>query len=68
MSSPEYQYPPFVTTAEQRRRFDLCLDRASEFFEVPREGGEARQHATALYHSDIPSGGTPAAPSPEDTA
>jgi hypothetical protein len=47
-------YPRFVTTDEQRQRFDLCLDRASEIFEEPREGADVRQHAIALYKSDIP--------------
>lgn len=47
-------YPAFVTTAEERRRFDLCLDRASELFEEPRESGSVRQHAIAIYRSDIP--------------
>lgn len=47
-------YPAFVTTDEQRRRFDLCLDRAAELFEEPRESGTIRQHAITMYKLDVP--------------
>lgn len=49
------RYPPYVVTAEEKRRWDLCVAIAQELFEGS-EGAAAVlwQTTRVLYHGQLP--------------
>lgn len=63
MSRPENPtpnpYPPFVTTADEKRRWDACAEAADAMFadlEPAQRREQAWSAARVLYNSDIPTG------------
>lgn len=48
------RYPPYVTTEEHRRRWDLSVAAACQALQLPEHTGEVWQATRALYWSDIP--------------
>lgn len=59
LQDDEIKYPPYVVTDEERRRWDVCLEVAEEFFKDVDPGERAAQVWSAtrvLYKSDAQTG------------
>jgi hypothetical protein len=53
---PAEVYPPWVTSAEERHRWDLCLAVARQLFLDPQAGSasDVWLATRSLYQSDLP--------------
>ena len=47
-------YPPFVSTAERRLRWDLCVAVAAQQLGEPPDGAQVWSASRVLFHSAIP--------------
>lgn len=46
-------YPPYVSSAEERERWDLALAIAMKIFEAPEGSRDVWQMTRSLYHGDL---------------